>query len=286
MGEDADGEHAQASKTAKSMSDLKPRLIAGAVMAAVALALAYAGPKPFALLVIAVALIMCWEWGRVVRGEEFGLAFVVHAGTIIVAGVLAAVGLPALGGVAVAIGGIILLVMPLGPRQAMSAAGVAYVGFPTVAMLWFRADVPLGFVAILFIFAIVWGSDIGAFVAGRTIGGPKLWPRVSPNKTWAGFLGALAAGLVSGLIFAQVVSGASSLVLGTNGVLLAFVAQMGDLAESALKRQFGIKDSSAIIPGHGGVMDRADSTVAVSVAVSILALLVNPASPARALFGV
>jgi phosphatidate cytidylyltransferase len=229
---------------------------------------------------------MCWEWGRVVRGEEFGLAFVVHAGTIIFAGVLAAVGLPALGGVAVAIGGIILLVMPLGPRQAMSAAGVAYVGFPTVAMLWFRADVPLGFVAILFIFAIVWGSDIGAFVAGRTIGGPKLWPRVSPNKTWAGFLGALAAGLVSGLIFAQVVSGASSLVLGTNGVLLAFVAQMGDLAESALKRQFGIKDSSAIIPGHGGVMDRADSTVAVSVAVSILALLVNPASPARALFGV
>jgi phosphatidate cytidylyltransferase len=286
MGEDADGEHARASKTAKSMSDLKPRLIAGAVMAAVALALAYAGPKPFALLVIAVALIMCWEWGRVVRGEEFGLAFVVHAGTIIFAGVLAAVGLPALGGVAVAIGGIILLVMPLGPRQAMSAAGVAYVGFPTVAMLWFRADVPLGFVAILFIFAIGWGSDIGAFVAGRTIGGPKLWPRVSPNKTWAGFLGALAAGLVSGLIFAQVVSGASSLVLGTNGVLLAFVAQMGDLAESALKRQFGIKDSSAIIPGHGGVMDRADSTVAVSVAVSILALLVNPASPARALFGV
>lgn len=286
MGEDADGEHAQASKTAKSMSDLKPRLIAGAVMAAVALALAYAGPKPFALLVIAVALIMCWEWGRVVRGEEFGLAFVVHAGTIIVAGVLAAVGLPALGGVAVAIGGIILLVMPLGPRQAMSAAGVAYVGFPTVAMLWLRADVSLGFVAILFIFAIVWGSDIGAFAAGRTIGGPKLWPRVSPNKTWAGFLGALTAGLVSGLIFAQVVSGASSLVLGTNGVLLAFVAQMGDLAESALKRQFGIKDSSAIIPGHGGVMDRADSTVAVSVAVSILALLVNPASPARALFGV
>jgi phosphatidate cytidylyltransferase len=286
MGEDADGEHARASKTAKSMSDLKPRLIAGAVMAAVALALAYAGPKPFALLVIAVALIMCWEWGRVVRGEEFGLAFVVHAGTIIVAGVLAAVGLPALGGVAVAIGGIILLVMPLGPRQAMSAAGVAYVGFPTVAMLWLRADVSLGFVAILFIFAIVWGSDIGAFVAGRTIGGPKLWPRVSPNKTWAGFLGALAAGLVSGLIFAQVVSGASSLVLGTNGMLLAFVAQMGDLAESALKRQFGIKDSSAIIPGHGGLMDRADSTVAVSVAVSILALLVNPASPARALFGV
>jgi phosphatidate cytidylyltransferase len=286
MGEDAGGEHAQASKTAKSMSDLKPRLIAGAVMAAVALALAYAGPKPFALLVIAVALIMCWEWGRVVRGEEFGLAFVVHAGTIIVAGVLAAVGLSALGVVAVAIGGIILLVMPLGPRRAMSAAGVAYVGFPTVAMLWLRADVSLGFVAILFIFAIVWGSDIGAFAAGRTIGGPKLWPRVSPNKTWAGFLGALTTGLVSGLIFAQVVPGSSSLVLGTNGVLLAFVAQMGDLAESALKRQFGIKDSSAIIPGHGGVMDRTDSTVAVSVAVSILALLVNPASPARALLGV
>ena len=275
-----------ASAPAAKRSDLKPRLIAGAVMAAVALALAYAGPRPFALLVLAVALIMCWEWGRLVRGEDFGPAFIVHAGAVLVAGILAAAGLPALGVAAVAVGAIVLLVMPLGERRAMSAVGVAYVGLPTIAMLWLRGDPSLGFIAILFIFAVVWGSDIGAFAAGRGIGGPKLWPKVSPNKTWSGFIGGLTAGLVAGLIFAQVVPGASSIWLALTGLALAIVAQGGDLAESALKRRFGIKDSSALIPGHGGVMDRADSTVAVSIAVSLLALLLNPASPARALLGV
>ena len=167
----------------------------------------------------------------------------------------------------------------------MSAAGVAYVGLPTIAMLWLRGDQALGFEAVLFVFAIVWGSDIGAFAAGRGIGGPKLWARVSPNKTWAGFFGGLTAGVVAGIIFAQFVAGTSSVVLALTGLVLAFVAQAGDLAESALKRRFGIKDSSAIIPGHGGVMDRADSTVAVSVAVSVMAIVMNAASPARALFG-
>ena len=280
------GEAGASAKPGKTASDLKPRLIAGAVMALVALSLDYAGPKPFALLVLGVALVMCWEWGRLVRGEEFGPALLVHVLAVVVAGVLAAIGLPAFGIVAVVIGAIVLLVAPLGPRRAMSAAGVAYVGLPVIAMLWLRDDAAYGFVAILFVFAVVWGSDIGAFAAGRGIGGPKLWPRVSPNKTWAGLIGALTAGLVAGIIFALVVPGASVPWLAVTGLVLAFVAQMGDLAESALKRRFGIKDSSAIIPGHGGVMDRADSTVAVSIAVAILALLVNPGSPARALLGV
>lgn len=287
MSGDAGGEFSGGqAKASKSLSDLKPRLIAGAVMAAVALVLAYAGPKPFALLVLGVALIMCWEWGRLVRGEEFGPALLLHVLAVVVGGVLAVIGVPGLGVLAVVIGTVVLLVMPLGQRRAMSAAGVAYVGFPAVAMLWLRGDPAYGFVAILFIFAIVWGSDIGAFAAGRGIGGPKLWPRVSPNKTWAGLMGGLSAGLAAGIIFAQVVPGASTPKLALTGLVLAFVAQMGDLAELALKRRFGIKDSSAIIPGHGGVMDRADSTVAVSIAVSILALLFNPGSPARALLGV
>ncbi|MGD9668359.1 MAG: phosphatidate cytidylyltransferase [Hyphomicrobiaceae bacterium] len=269
----------------KTSSDLKPRLIAGAVMAAVALILDYAGPIPFALLVVGVAVVMCWEWGRLVRAEDYGPALVVHALAVVFAGVLAAAGLPALGLAALAIGAGVLLAMPFGSRRLMSTAGVAYVGLPVIALLWLRDDPALGFEAVLFLFAIVWGSDIGAFAAGRGIGGPKLWPRVSPNKTWAGFFGGLTAGLVAGIIFAHVVPGTSSLVLAVVGLILALAAQMGDLAESALKRRFGIKDSSAIIPGHGGVMDRADSMVAVSIAVSLLALLVNADSPARALFG-
>lgn len=270
----------------KTSSDLKPRLIAGAVMAIVALALAYAGPKPFALLILAVALIMCWEWGRVVRGEEYGAALLVHAVTVLAAGVLAAAGRPGYGVLVIALGVLVLAALPLWPRRLMSAVGVLYVGLPAIAMLWLRGDEPLGLLAVLLIFVIVWGSDIGAFAAGRSIGGPKLWPRVSPKKTWSGFIGGLTAGLVGGALFALLVPGASSATLGLTGLALALVAQAGDLAESALKRGFGVKDSSAIIPGHGGVMDRADSTVAVSVVVAILALIVNPASPARALLGV
>lgn len=275
-----------APRPSKSKSDLKPRLIAGVVMAVVALALATAGPKPFALLVVGAALVMCWEWGRVVRGEEFGNAFVVHALAVVAAGSLAASGFPSEALLAVVAGAIILMLMPSVSRRMMSAIGVLYVGLPTIAMLWLRADGSLGLLAILFIFVIVWGSDIGAFAAGRSIGGPKLWPAVSPNKTWSGLFGALAAGLLGGALFSLIVPGASTMALAAIGLVLALIAQMGDLAESALKRRFGIKDSSAIIPGHGGVMDRADSTVAVSVAVSILALVVNPASPARALLGV
>lgn len=272
-------------QVAKTSSDLKPRLIAGAVMAAVALALAYAGPVPFALLVVVVGLVMCWEWGRLVRGEEFGPALVIHALAVAVAGLLAANGHAVLALVTLAIAMIVMVSISLGPRTLMSAAGVAYVGLPVIAMLWLRDDPSLGFQAVLFVFAVVWGSDIGAFAAGRGIGGPKLWPRVSPNKTWAGLFGGLTAGLVAGIIFAQFVAGTSSVGLAITGLVLAVFAQMGDLAESALKRRFGIKDSSTLIPGHGGVMDRADSIVAVSIAVAMLALVVKAASPARALFG-
>lgn len=282
----AEGEALNPVMTKKKSSDLKPRLIAGLVMAAVSLALAYAGPRPFALLVIGVALVMCWEWGRVTRSEDFGPVLLAHGGAVLAAGALSAMGKPLFGIVLLIIGAGLLLVFSFGPRRMLSVAGVGYVGLPTVAMLWFRGDEPYGFLAILFIFLVVWGSDIGAFVAGRGIGGPKLWPRVSPNKTWAGLVGGLTAGLLAGMVFALFVPNASSLTLGATGLALALVAQLGDLAESGLKRRFGIKDSSSLIPGHGGVMDRADSTVAVSVAVSILALLVSPDSPARALLGV
>lgn len=263
--------------------DLRPRLIAGLAMALVAVVFAYAGTVPFALLVVLVAMLMCWEWGRVVRGEEFGTSFSIHAGAVAAGIALAAAGRPALALAAVIIGVAMLLVLGPARRRWVSAGGVAYVGLPAIAMVWMRSDAVLGFHAVLFIFIIVWSSDIAAFVAGRSIGGARLWPRVSPNKTWAGFLGGLAAGVVCGGAFALLVPGGSSAALATMGLMLAFVAQMGDLAESALKRGYGVKDSSAIIPGHGGVMDRADSTVAVSVVAAVIALLIDAAAPARAL---
>jgi phosphatidate cytidylyltransferase len=120
-------------------------------------------------------------------------------------------------------------------------------------------------------------------VSGRLLQGPLLWPRVSPNKTWSGFIGALAASALVGALFWLVVPGSSPVRLAVVGALLALVAQAGDLAESALKRRFGAKDAGSILPGHGGVMDRVDGLVAAASAVGLAAAAINMHAPAQAL---
>jgi phosphatidate cytidylyltransferase len=264
-------------------SNLKLRLVSGIAFAALAFALTYAGPIPFAVLVLVCALVISWEWGRLVRGVAFDLGFFVHAGAVAAGIVLAAAGYAALGLAALVIAAIILVPLYMGSGARLSALGVFYVGLPAIALLWMRGDEPYGFTAVLFIFAVVWGSDTAAYAAGRTIGGPKLWPRVSPNKTWAGFIGALAAGAASGAIFAALVTDADAVRLVLLGIGLAAVAQAGDLAESALKRLFHLKDASDLIPGHGGFMDRMDSLVAAATAAALIALLIDVHAPARAL---
>src|SRR5690606_28493561 len=145
------------------------------------------------------------------------------------------------------------------------------------------SDEPFGFTAVLFIFAVVWSPDTAAYASGRTFGGPKLWPRVSPNRIWAGFIAALCAGPASGAIFAMLVPAADPVRLILVGAVLAFIAQAGDLAESALKRLFDLKDASDLIPGHGGFMDRMDSLVAAASVAGLLALAIDAHAPARAL---
>jgi len=129
----------------------------------------------------------------------------------------------------------------------------------------------------------VWPTDTAAYVAGRLIGGPKLWPRVSPNKTWAGLIGGVAASAAAGAVFAWALAGkpVPSLVLGA--LALGFLTQAGDLLESALKRSFGVKTASALIPGHGGFLDRIDGLVVAATGAAIFAMIVNIHAPARAL---
>lgn len=268
-------------------SNLRLRLISGAVLATVAFLLTYAGPLPFGLLILVCALVISWEWGRLVRGATFDLGFFLHAIAVTAAVVLAAAGYAALAVAVLVIAAITLIPLYIGRGARLSGLGVFYVGLPAVALLWLRSDEPFGFTAVLFVFAVVWSSDTAAYAAGRSIGGPKLWPRVSPNKTWAGLIGALAAGAAAAAIFAVLEPDAAPLRLILLGVALALVAQAGDLAESALKRLFNLKDASDLIPGHGGFMDRMDSIVATAVAAALLALAVDPHAPARALlFGV
>jgi phosphatidate cytidylyltransferase len=263
--------------------NLKLRILSGAVLAALALGLAWAGPKPFAVLVLVVALFVSWEWGHMVRGVGADLAFFIHATAVTGAILLATAGYAALGGAVLVTAAIILIPLVFGRGARLSALGVFYVGLPAISLLWLRSDEPYGFAVVLLIFAIVWSSDIAAFAAGRTIGGPKLWPRISPNKTWAGLIAALTAGAVAALIVVPLVADASPLRLVLTGLGLSLVAQLGDLAESGLKRLFGLKDASDLIPGHGGFMDRMDSIVAVAVAAALFALAVDPHAPARAL---
>jgi len=263
--------------------DLKPRIISGLLLAVLALVITYAGVMPFAGLVIAIAVAMSWEWGRVVRDQQLDPAFAVHAAAVASATLLAALGYAALGLVLVMIGAILVLLLQFGRQGRLSGAGVAYVGVPAVSLLWIRSDEPFGFAAVLFVLLVVCTTDTLAYFGGRSIGGARLWPRISPNKTWAGFISGIAAGALIGALFAFFVEGTSPAGLALTALVLALVSQAGDLAESALKRGFGVKDSSALIPGHGGFLDRLDGVVFAAAAAALIALFVDMRMPARAI---
>ncbi len=266
----------------KAFRDLRPRIISGVTMLAATLTLLYAGAVPFAILVFVLALIMSWEWGRVVRGDGLDAAFVVHGAAVGLAVLLAVMGWYWAAVLAVFAGAVVMVPLGDGRDSGLSAFGVHYVGLPAIALIWFRNG-DLGATAVLYIFVLVWAADIAAFTGGRLIGGYKLWPSVSPNKTWAGFVSGVGASVVASLAFAAGVSGAPLVYAGIIGLAMGFLSQGGDLAESALKRGHGVKDASDLIPGHGGVMDRMDGVVTVACAAGLLALLINAKAPANAL---
>ncbi len=155
-------------------------------------------------------------------------------------------------------------------RTGALLAGIPYLVPGLVALPWLRADDVAGRGNVLFVLMLVWASDIGAYAAGRLIGGPKLAPAISPGKTWSGALG----GLVAATSVAWFFSGIPSLPPG-RGLLIAaclgIASQAGDLLESAIKRHFGVKDSGRLIPGHGGLLDRIDGLLAAAPAAALVA---------------
>jgi phosphatidate cytidylyltransferase len=157
-------------------------------------------------------------------------------------------------------------------RRVWIAAGVAYAGAIAAAPVVLRWDPQYGFAAIIFLFAIVWGTDTAAYFGGRIIGGPKLVPRLSPHKTWAGALVGLLAAMIAGLIVAQAAKLPGPLAIAVLTAFLSICAQGGDLWESVLKRRFGAKDSGRLIPGHGGLMDRLDGFVAAGVVAMLIGI--------------
>ena len=263
--------------------ELKLRIVFGVLLAVVALGANWAGPLVFAVLVTCVGLVLSWEWSRIVRSEPLDAGFIVQG-----AAAVAGVGLTMLGrpgsacGVVVAAAGLTALLVR--PRQTLlSALGTLYVGLPAIALVWLRSDTAHGTLAILLIYAVVWATDTFAYIFGKLIVGPKLWPRISPNKTWAGTLGGLVCAALAAAALGWLGGHPALLLLAASGSILSIAAQIGDLAESALKRAFGIKDASHLIPGHGGFMDRMDGIVAAAGVAALVALAINRAAPARAL---
>lgn len=263
------------------LHDLKVRFVSGAVLSALSLLALFAGQVPFAFVVTAVALVMSWEWGRIVRADEFDLPLLVHLVAVVVAAVLATMGLAALGLMALCIGTILVFALSFGSQPLLSALGVLYTGLAVVALIWIRGDIPLGLPAILFLLIAVAATDIFAFLAGRLIGGPKLLPAISPKKTWAGLIGGVSAAALTGVLTALWLGDYPVAPLAIGGMMIALLSQAGDLAESSLKRAFAVKDSSNLIPGHGGFMDRMDGIAAAAIGVGLLALFAKPSAPAH-----
>jgi phosphatidate cytidylyltransferase len=253
-------------------SELALRVCSALVLVPLAIGTAYLGGWPFALFWGAAAIGVLWEWSSLVARHEQFSTLLAGGASLALAVVLVATGhvLPAL--IVVAMGALGAASLTLAERRTWVAAGIPYAGVLAIGPIILRSDGEQGFLAVLFLFAIVWTTDIGAYFVGRAFGGPKLVSRVSPNKTWAGAIGGLLASVVVAVVVAKMAALTSLFALAMVAVVLSVLAQAGDLFESFLKRRFDAKDSSHLIPGHGGLMDRLDGFVTASVAAVIIGL--------------
>lgn len=263
-------------------SNLFQRVVSALILGPAVLAVVWYGGAPFMIVLVAVSLLILHEWCRITRSFDyiaffaaFGLAAAAGAvwwstnfyALIILLDTVLIVGLLAL----------------LSGRRPWAAAGVFYAGLPMVALAELRLGGE-GLWAFSVILALTWATDIAAYFAGRAIGGPKLWPAVSPKKTWSGAIGGLIGGAVAACAVVLVSGIGSPLAIGLVAAVFSIASQLGDLAESALKRHFGVKDSGTLIPGHGGIMDRVDGLVAAAVAAYVVGLLASGgADPSRGL---
>ena len=201
---------------------LPARLLSAVVMGPLALLAVYFGPPVFDAMVAAAALVLAFEWYRLCATDTGGMGRL--------------------------------------QRTLWLVAGFPYIVLPSAALVWLRADPTLGRETVFWLFALVWAADTGAYVCGRLIGGPRLAPRISPAKTWAGLLGAIVSAAIAGAVTATIIGYDGALPLAAVSAALGAVAQAGDLAESWVKRQFRVKDTGTLIPGHGGLMDRVDGS--------------------------
>lgn len=255
----------------RSKDTLALRVASAAVIGPASIAASWIGGPVFAGLVAFLCVLMAFEWARMVENREltpvfFALGLGGAAALILAAGEYyrAAFVVSALAGAAAAAGA-----LAGSKKSGWAGFGALYFIAPSVALIWLRESAENGRGFLLLLFAIVWAADTGGYIAGRLVGGPKLSPRISPAKTWAGAVGGLMLGGLAASLGAPLFLGESAgLGYAAMGASLGLVSIIGDMAESAFKRIFGIKDMSGFIPGHGGVLDRLDGMIFATSAVT------------------
>jgi len=249
------------------------RILSSLVLAPLALVAVYYGTPWLELMLVLAAAQMAREWSSLCDdGRAMPGGLVLGIGAVIAIALGSRVGMPEalLAVVATAVIGLVVGWQRGRTTAIWIGAGAPVVALPCLAFLWLRFGTEDGIRICFWLLAAVWATDIAAYAVGRTVGGPKLWPQVSPKKTWSGLIGGvIAAGIVVGYVTGWLLESDRTVSLIVFGFIIAVVAQAGDLAESAVKRHFGAKDASNLIPGHGGVLDRVDGLISAAPAVAI-----------------
>jgi phosphatidate cytidylyltransferase len=269
------------------MSNLQVRVISAVVLAVVVLGLTWLGGLPFRLFCALISAVVFYEWSRMARSSPAaGLGLLPEA--LMAVFVVALIAGLAAHTLLLLVVGMVVAAAIFGAARGTGqwdASGLAYAGLSGLTLALLRNSDHSGLVAILFLFAVVWATDILAYFVGRAVGGPKLAPTISPGKTQSGALGGTVGGVVAGLLLAMAVGAQNLAMLGVVALVLSVVSQAGDLFESWVKRRHGRKDSSLLIPGHGGVMDRVDGLVAAALALYVIGWIsASGDHPAHGLF--
>ena len=252
-----------------SARNLWLRVASAAILAPLAIGAAWLGAWPFTLFWGLAAIAVWWEWIGLIEPSGRNVLLATGICALVLQGIMFESGNPSIALMIVALG-VLAGIVTSGKRAPAVAGGLLYASILLMATIIVRSDDAYGFAAIMVLFAIVWGTDIGGFFAGRAFGGPKLAPGISPKKTWSGAIGGTLVGISAAIAVAFMFSLPKPVMIGIVALILSIASQGGDLFESWLKRHFDVKDSSGLIPGHGGVMDRLDGFIFAVAAAALI----------------
>jgi len=253
---------------------LRRRLATAAILAPIAIVAVWIGGLAWLVAITALVGAGLWEWARMTTPGPWtpaGIAMVVATAAVPVSGLL---GAPSGLGVLIVCSSAAALLGRRAGNDAVATLGTLYLGSAAIGLIWLRELPQAGFGGALWLLLAVWAADSGAYLVGRTVGGPKLAPRISPHKTWSGLVGSMLGAALVGAILGWLWEGSPPTGrLAAVSVVVGLVGQVGDLLESLAKRRFGVKDSSNLLPGHGGVLDRVDALMSAALMVAAAYLL-------------